>query len=981
MKKVLVKKICVVFLLSIIILTSVPVVPASASSLFGHSWITDTNLYFPSGGDGLLPDSFEGVELSALTSMEADVETLEQNLQDLVNNNAGAALLDHGENPVIAGALCNYIRVLRLNSEDINDLINAYNSAPGDIAYTTLMTSMQDGGYADAIAAARADLISICGVPVKNYYHISDQSLSAEPAYWTYRWLYDHLEDYGLLAYEVIVDPSTGSKIYVTYLAPDSSSFSYAYYSVTRRPEWARTFDNIDATIQGRVNDFALYTQYMLDNEVMEVKKGVEKSLSTLVVNTGTAMYNMLAKNGMDITTIIFGRVAAGGGHPVSINSFQFELQWKNYYGIIGSIVYSAMRAVMVFGIILAGMFLITKAAFANSARAKDQLKSNLAYAIIALVLLYIMPNLVDVMIYIKDVILSVLGQSLNSMGSGEQVRELTQQYYQIADSTHRFFDACMYLGFVILSIYFAVVYIAAACSMTIVFGFFPLFLLLSFKDRKLLSTWLNFVIGTLLIPVVDCTLLHMPVLASELHAPRILVIFVCFAIIPSRGVIRKLLGFGANTGSELLGIGALMMAGRAAGGIVRSAKNTISKVSNNAKQARSDRQNAKLEDKLGEIETSTEVGGSAGASAVSARRGVGGLEPLEKLNYNTDNERVVALERAQQADARRGGGHEVDLVNERIEADSNTVKRNAEITARNESVAQQQQDVEAAYARYANKDNFENPAIFANLSHEQKAELYRRRAMYNAGEAIGQGLGAVTLGTVGGTLGFAGGTMMGPSAMATMGLVGADIGAEVGELIGTEAGRGFGTLAGYTVQHGNTSVMPVSGGGPVPGGGSPSPTGSGAAIAVSPVNTVSSVPGTNYQYGTEVLSATNFDDLFGAMTSSHEVFGTKTSAGLIKSISQQVRYGYEHQDIGVLRNIRAYGSYAEGSPEQEQFLRDQIPSYVSTYLTKNIDDPQGFFDQDSQILTRNAIGNSQFDMDSQVATLKKAYARYWSLL
>ncbi len=803
MHGILFKRMTAVLFLTVFALCMTPIHTVSAG-LFGRSWIKDESIYWTDGGIGLLPDSFDELTIPGfdLEKMSKDLLDMCNNLENLVRLIDLSGVSDCDSFTTIIYAYRDYISNLNAYAYNLSGYIKEYNNDPGDTGYTILMQSVTNDDMANKVEDWKNLLLNHATTSITAKYGILADDFSSKPGYWTYKYLYDELKAIDALAYYTEYE----GPHWCTNLArnPYITASSATKDNVTADPFWANSLDSLYNNFTNAIESLNTYRIYSLA-DVEEKSKGVEKSLTNLIVRTGTNIYNKLSHNGVDIQTIIFGRVASGGATPVAVNSFQFELEFKNVYGVIGAVVYTTLRSLIVLGIIIAGLFLIVKGAITHSPRVKDTLKSNVVYAIIALIALYATPVIVHFIVYFKDVLLSILGKTLNQFASKEQIKGLTALYYDIAtDKYANFLDGCMYFGFVILSIYFSVVYIAAACSLTIVFAFFPLFLLLSFKDKKLIGTWFNYVIGTVATPVIDCVLLHMPVIAAELHAPELLRIFMCYAIIPSRGVIRRLLGIGAGAGSEMLGVGALMMAGRAAGGLVRTARNGANRVITNGRQAAEDKRSANRELELAKAESSesSAVGSSLSRSGYvsstspAARRGAG-PEPLEKLNYKTAGDYQLALSNAQIIDNARNKGLPIEemRVKERAHADFNAILKNNATESRNKSleadVARQEAEVRAIYGKYANRNNFENPEIFNALSHEQKAELYRQKARYNQYEAVGGGIGLAAGGVVGGTYGFAAGSMLGPSASGMMTMLGASAGAGVGEMGGLAIGRG----------------------------------------------------------------------------------------------------------------------------------------------------------------------------------------------
>ena len=214
----------------------------------------------------------------------------------------------------------------------------------------------------------------------------------------------------------------------------------------------------------------------------------VEKYFSELLRNIASSLIALLENIlGTSLDGIIYGRV--GSGKPNSVNIFGFELRSGNPYGVTAAVCYSLLRS-MAF-VFLGIVFVATLAKSlwtGQTAQSREQIKSSIFSTAMKFSILMLMPFLFDVALYVRDVALYGVKEVTGQMVTGGATLSLSEAFLTNAEQTGRFVDAVMYLGTVLLTMYFAIIYIALAIDVLVAFVAFPVLCVLHSPKRDLLG-------------------------------------------------------------------------------------------------------------------------------------------------------------------------------------------------------------------------------------------------------------------------------------------------------------------------------------------------------------------------------------------------------------------------------------------------------------------------------------------------------------
>lgn len=441
------------------------------------------------------------------------------------------------------------------------------------------------------------------------------------------------------------------------------------------------------------------------DEEDEDEEPNIFEKLLIVPLNHLTgSLYFLLKKGHITLDSIIMGRVD-GHGVPIKSNTlgnhvvalFTFELAKGNVFGIISANVYAILRSVIYIIIVCAVFAKVVAAGWkGDGSRAMVAFKSAFSELIVMFLMLQLMPYLLDIIFYLRDVLLHMIYSGLVS-GLGldiDEVSGIVDVFKEL--SSKSILNALMYLGSVVITIWFMLQYIGLALSFCIYFFCFPFVCVNSLYSRNELMEWWKSVIGYAIVPIGDLVLLFIPAamgLIGTSFTISAIQFCVCAMLIPARSVLRAAMGIRSNFAMEMAAMGALYGATRFAGGAM-------------------------------------------GAFGKTAAGIAGGVSDIEKSLMYTD----ASNSGANLSGGSMGGGA----------APGGTP--NAPLNSGGGSGAEQNSDIPSApldsgggsgteqeiLGRYANTSNFEEPD-FKGLSNEQRADLYRKRGMQRlAGAALG---------------------------------------------------------------------------------------------------------------------------------------------------------------------------------------------------------------------------------------------------
>jgi len=565
----------------------------------------------------------------------------------------------------------------------------------------------------------------------------------------------------------------------------------------------------------------------------------LESALTSLFISGGDGINTLIAKCNTSLERIIYGRIVFNG-----VNYFSFEMIKGNPYGILGSYIYKIFHSFAIPVLLLMALAQITKAGWVSrTAEQRNIFKDVLGKSILVILLLFFIPPIVDVLISFKDVMLQEVSKqmapdlaSLFNIDTSDE-NSIINIYRSNANDGKHIFDGLLYLSICFVTLFYFVTYISTAIAVMISFMFFPLLAIFSITDNKLLDSWMKELLGNVFVPVLDAVLLLIPVLLQTLITENptlrnFIILIACYSVIPSRALIRRMLGVGGSIGSEMLGFGAMLGAARMLGGlknkVVGGAGNLIGalgEANNHRKQANmyADLAHANGEDgqldgsfsKLGKIRNGGKLGklNSVNPDGAKKNNGVDGDNGIKSENGDSvmDGEQLktVNAERVSETDAITDGGLD-DLG---VGADEGVGELGTVASTNENGVGgmdddglhtqeQRAMDINNVLKQHANVDNFENPEFRNALNFAERAKLHKqkanRTAVHGIARAAGGTVGSVAGGVVGGAI-MGGATMMaGPSVNVMAASAGVGVGPTFGGFTGRNVADGAATAGMY---------------------------------------------------------------------------------------------------------------------------------------------------------------------------------------
>lgn len=364
------------------------------------------------------------------------------------------------------------------------------------------------------------------------------------------------------------------------------------------------------------------------ENATTKEAKWLEKQSITLLRGPGDILLGLEESWGMTMDNIVYGRIAHSG-----TNYYGFELVKGNPYGIVGAYIYNMFRLicwVMIWCIFMGQ--LVKGLIFGNSAKTREEAKSSLDKFIMISLFLYLIPYVVDLMIYIRDVFLYLINSMASTVSmtgsDGAAVsleKGITDIFSGMADNS--WIWAVVFSASTVLALYFSYVYVGVALGMTIYFCLFPMVCVMSYTDKNLLNNWFKNVLSALLVPVIDSILLLLPVTVYNVVYGQgvhilagLLTLMICMMLIPTRRTVGQILGL--NMG----GIGAMAGAAMGALALARSA-GAMGKA---IKEGREHRANARAANEEADMLEKMGAADEAAQNGFGRVNGSQGLEALE---------------------------------------------------------------------------------------------------------------------------------------------------------------------------------------------------------------------------------------------------------------------------------------------------------------------------------------------------------------
>lgn len=258
---------------------------------------------------------------------------------------------------------------------------------------------------------------------------------------------------------------------------------------------------------------------------------------------------------GITMDKVVLGRIGQGAD---SVNLFNFELAEGNIYGLIGAKIYVALRSFVQAVFILLLFYELAKQALKSpNAQTYSEFKDFIVRLCINFFLLFAMPGVLDLTIVLRDWFLKGI-KTVVFGGSEFTFMEMVKDCYKTEVNVT---TAIVFLAASLSCLYFVIIYVSLAVATMVMFFTFPVICLIGVKKKELVSTWVGFMGNNIATPILDFVLLCLPIYVSTQAniengvLKLILTLLLMIMVVPSRGIVRQILGLG-NAVGESLGLG-----------------------------------------------------------------------------------------------------------------------------------------------------------------------------------------------------------------------------------------------------------------------------------------------------------------------------------------------------------------------------------------------------------------------------------------
>ncbi len=294
------------------------------------------------------------------------------------------------------------------------------------------------------------------------------------------------------------------------------------------------------------------------------LEEALEAAISLLLRFTAGGLLSKMSDDfDMTVESVVYGRVGTGGN-----NFYQFGLEDGNIYGAVGSILYALLRNVIFALFAIQFVYMLGSYLLKGTGKGRADLKGTLYNFLLMFAMLYAMPIIVDIILFVRDAILKLF-VTMTAQVTGSYKIGITDQVMVMCSEDLSIASTLILLCMLGCGIYFAASYLRIALQELYLFGVFPVVAYRSFSDRQIFNKWVGHFVTALFVPVLDAVGLWLVVLVqsmgssgSEPHSgPIMLALIVYMAIIPCRNAICQLFGMPVpGRGFNLAAAAMLMM-------------------------------------------------------------------------------------------------------------------------------------------------------------------------------------------------------------------------------------------------------------------------------------------------------------------------------------------------------------------------------------------------------------------------------------
>lgn len=291
----------------------------------------------------------------------------------------------------------------------------------------------------------------------------------------------------------------------------------------------------------------------------------ISKALGTLLQWEAYGINQLSNVLGLTVDNVVFGRLSDG----VSISMFQFGLEYKNPFGTPGNIIYATLRdkVVLLSLAIYALVSLFAHFILRNKDTLKH-LKTSAWMLIMVCLLLYIVPNLTDLYLFLRDALTAlIVGVFKSVMGVSGLEFDIFDTLFNYVESDVGFTTGLILLMCSGAGLFLGWNYVKNAMIAFAFYAFGPVILFICLFNKRLLGQWATRFYGILAIPFVDACLLMVPLFFTKMVTVKgamFVGMAMFFCVVPTRDALLALIGIRTERSN---GMFVAMMAMRMLGG------------------------------------------------------------------------------------------------------------------------------------------------------------------------------------------------------------------------------------------------------------------------------------------------------------------------------------------------------------------------------------------------------------------------------
>jgi len=305
------------------------------------------------------------------------------------------------------------------------------------------------------------------------------------------------------------------------------------------------------------------------DDYLKKSSSAIEKAMFSPFVSAVLSVWTLLSVGNIPVSidNLVYGRMAMGdksglfeGMNEHNADFTHFGMETNNPYGIAATTIYYALRDVILALIPIILIVMLIMQMFQNGAKGRARLKEMVQNFVIVLFLLYAMPYLMNLFLYVRDACMYLMQMVMQAvfreMGLAQfnYGNSVVLYVLSMAVNSPNLLTTILAWAAVGASIMFFGYYITIALLLTACFGIFPLVAFISIWNRRILTEWWNIMFPNALLPFIDLLLLQIPSLVYAVYVVvfgeemGIVIVFILisimFATVKVRTRVIKLLGF-----------------------------------------------------------------------------------------------------------------------------------------------------------------------------------------------------------------------------------------------------------------------------------------------------------------------------------------------------------------------------------------------------------------------------------------------------